>query len=260
VRRYLCVGINAYAGQELQGCVNDADDWSSALADRGYVGTVLTDTDATRANITAELRDLLVSARRGDTVVFQYSGHGTWLPDADGDEADGRDEALVPVDYDTAGLIVDDDLYRLVNDNRGSGVKALFVSDSCFSGTVTRAVAANSQKGAVRRGKARYLPPANFLSPANLETASRVQYTPKNTTSRTGAALLSGCRDDQVSYDAWFADRANGAFTRAAVDALTRTDPHNLTAWMNEIHKQITYDQDPQVSGTWWQKHMTRFV
>jgi metacaspase-1 len=30
---------------------------------------------------------------------MHYSGHGTQIPDDDGDEADGMDEALCPVDY-----------------------------------------------------------------------------------------------------------------------------------------------------------------
>ena len=43
----------------------------------------------------AWLRD---NARSNDLVLFFYSGHGTTLPDDDGDEDGGEDEALVPYD------------------------------------------------------------------------------------------------------------------------------------------------------------------
>ncbi len=36
------------------------------------------------------------------------SGHGGQIKDKDGDEVDGYDEVIFPVDYKTAGCIVDD--------------------------------------------------------------------------------------------------------------------------------------------------------
>lgn len=40
-----------------------------------------------------------------------YSGHGGKLRDDDSDEADGWDETLVPVDYEKAGQLRDDDVF-----------------------------------------------------------------------------------------------------------------------------------------------------
>jgi hypothetical protein len=37
------------------------------------------------------------------------SGHGTQQADRDGDEGDDGDEAICPLDYERAGLIIDDD-------------------------------------------------------------------------------------------------------------------------------------------------------
>lgn len=45
------------------------------------------------------------------TLITQYlldSGHGGQIKDKDGDEMDGYDEVIFPVDYQTAGCIVDD--------------------------------------------------------------------------------------------------------------------------------------------------------
>jgi hypothetical protein len=83
------------------------------------------------------LDELIGRARAGDLVVVQYSGHGSFVPDRDGDEPDGLDECLCPWDVATQGPIVDDELAAIYKD-RPRGVRLLMVSDSCHSGTVAR--------------------------------------------------------------------------------------------------------------------------
>lgn len=39
----------------------------------------------------------------GDTVWIHYSGHGGRVEDQDGDEDDGYDETLIPVDFQRKG-------------------------------------------------------------------------------------------------------------------------------------------------------------
>ena len=46
--------------------------------------------------------------RRGDVLLVHYSGHGSNVPDNDGDEADGRDEILCPTDLDWKDPLRDD--------------------------------------------------------------------------------------------------------------------------------------------------------
>ena len=52
----------------------------------------------------------LNSLTSGDVVLIQFAGHGTFVKDLDGDEADKFDEALCPVDFHAGSLILDDDL------------------------------------------------------------------------------------------------------------------------------------------------------
>ena len=91
-RKALLVGINDYApvgagGPDLRGCVNDVRDMANTLNALGIVratpGTmhILTDARATRANILNELRWLIQGAKRGDVLVFHYSGHGSQVVD-----------------------------------------------------------------------------------------------------------------------------------------------------------------------------------
>lgn len=78
-------------------------------------------------------------ASKNDLVLFYYSGHGTSIPDDNGDEHDGRDEAIVPYDLadsanwdDATRYIRDDQLKVWVNDISAAAVISFF--DSCFSG------------------------------------------------------------------------------------------------------------------------------
>ncbi len=41
-------------------------------------------------------------------------GHGGQTEDIDGDEEDGYDEVIYPVDFRTAGHIVDDEMHRIL--------------------------------------------------------------------------------------------------------------------------------------------------
>lgn len=243
----LTIGINRYEkpGSDLAGCVPDALDWQAALHERGFETTRLLDSEATGYNIRTHMASTLARARYRDTVVLTFSGHGTWVPDRDGDEADRRDEALCPYDLWTNGPILDDELYRLFQARR-FGVRLVFISDSCHSGTVHRLAA---QCGT---GTPRFLPPATFLSEPETKRAISVQHAPPKGFPRLGALLLAGCRDTEYSYDASFLGRPNGAFTRAALDCLD-VEPKNYRQWMAAIHYRLPsedYPQTPQLQGS----------
>ena len=89
----VCVGINNYPGtsNDLAGCVNDALDWEATLKARDFSVTTLLDSAAKKQAIVKALQRTIKKAKSGDTVVLTYSGHGSWQPDEDGDEPDGRD-------------------------------------------------------------------------------------------------------------------------------------------------------------------------
>ena len=47
-------------------------------------------------------------------IPYADSGHGGQTKDLDGDEADGYDEVIYPVDFNENGHIVDDDLHMIM--------------------------------------------------------------------------------------------------------------------------------------------------
>ncbi|CAN7750890.1 caspase family protein [Variovorax sp. LjRoot84] len=157
-RRALCVGIDDYPGQNaLRGCVNDTRTWSAALSSLGFEAATLTDSQATRQGILDALRTMLRGAGRGDVLVFHYSGHGCQVPDYDGDEDDGNDEALVPIDFEGGAFLIDDDL-RAVFAELPAGVNLTCFTDCCHSGTITRMLGRKPEPGETdARTRTRYL-------------------------------------------------------------------------------------------------------
>lgn len=144
-KRAVLIGIN-YVGQqgELSGCHNDVLNMKEYLMDvHGFAEenmTVLMDDgvhlDPTKDNILAAYEQIVAESASGDVVYCHYSGHGSKVTDRNGDEADGYDETLVPVDYYSAGMIKDDDLLKKLVLPMAAGVFATSIMDCCHSGTI----------------------------------------------------------------------------------------------------------------------------
>lgn len=238
MKKALCVGINNYPGtsNDLRGCVNDANDWSDLLWEYGFSAEMLLDSQGTRANILDKLNALVDAAGADDVIVFTYSGHGTSVYDTDGDEGDGYDEALYVYD----GILKDDEL-RVVIGGMNPEASLIVVSDSCFSGTVTRVLS---------EGTPRYVPPEKVLGGG---VNQRVLY-PE---SGMNEILISGCSDSEYSYDAYINGRYNGAMSRYAIDTIKGNKTATYKEFYNTLRSLLpsgSYPQSPQLEGNEGQK------
>lgn len=250
----LCVGINDYpgTGSDLSGCVNDANDWQAALAGRGYAVTMLLDANATRKNVLAALETLIASGKAGDSLVFTFSGHGSWIPDTGGDEIDQRDEMICPYDIMSNQYLLDDDLAEVFG-RKAAGVSLFFISDSCHSGSVSRLAPVPAVVPGIPRP--RILPPSVFVKDPKvakqLDAVAGMADQLPTATQKYPALLLAGCRDLELSYDASFNGRANGAFTYYALQALGG-NPATPRAWMKAVRESLPsvyYPQTPRLYG-----------
>lgn len=145
-RKALLIGIN-YFGQrgQLRGCINDVKNMSIFLNQNyGYARedmVILTDDQQnpmsipTKQNMLRAMHWLVKDARPHDSLFFHYSGHGGQTPDLDGDEEDGYDEVIYPVDFRTHGHIVDDEMHLIMVRSLLPGVRLTAIFDSCHSGT-----------------------------------------------------------------------------------------------------------------------------
>ncbi|XP_027106254.1 metacaspase-1 isoform X3 [Coffea arabica] len=90
----------------------------------------------TKYNIRKALQWLVQGCQSGDSLVFHYSGHGSQQRDLNGDEIDGYDEMLLPVDHQIEGTILDDEINATIVKPLPSGAKLHAIIDACHSGTV----------------------------------------------------------------------------------------------------------------------------
>jgi hypothetical protein len=265
-RTALCIGINDYpgTGSDLRGCVNDAHDWAATLTNKGFTVRQLLDSQATKAAMVTAFNELIGNAKAGDCIAITFSGHGTLAPDTNGDEADRYDEALCPYDIHQGQVLVDDEIHEMFN-KRALGVRLILISDSCHSGTVTRAAASDPDAGDAPR--IRFLPLASWLAedqlpkgasgrPLSQLPVSQVFSPWAGVVRATGDLLMAGCEEgpDHYSYDATFQNRFNGAFTYYALRAL-QTLPAQATYrdWHAAIRRSLpstNYPQKPQLVGT----------
>lgn len=144
--RSLLIGIN-YVGQqgELAGCHNDVSMMKAYIATHGYTGDeanckILMDDGVhgtpDHKGVIGGIRWLVDGAEAGDSLFMHYSGHGGSVKDTSGDEADGMDETLVPVDYQQSGQITDDEILKELVIGLPEGVTLTVVMDCCHSGSI----------------------------------------------------------------------------------------------------------------------------
>jgi len=219
---------------ELTACEFDANDMAAIARASRMKPTVLLTRRATRANALAAIRGASKSLKAGDLFFLTYSGHGGQVPDVTGEEQDKKDETWCLFD----GELIDDELYLELS-KFAEGVRVLVLSDSCHSGTVTRAPLGEAD--AVRRpGRSKMMPPAVAmrtyrehqafydklqkdvakeagrtlsLDPDAMLAAGRIIESQRLTTiageCKASVLLISGCQDNQTSMDG----DHNGAFT-----------------------------------------------
>eukprot|EP00092_Neocalanus_flemingeri_P043969 GFUD01048614.1.p1 GENE.GFUD01048614.1~~GFUD01048614.1.p1 ORF type:complete len:559 (-),score=79.34 GFUD01048614.1:813-2489(-) len=146
-KKALLIGINYFGqGGELRGCINDVNNIKSLVQSRGFSDdpshmVILTDDQRdprfqpTRENIIEGMLWLVSEAQPNDSLFFHYSGHGSQKMDQDSDEVDGSDETIVPLDYKSAGDIVDDEMNALLVQQLPRGARLTAIFDSCHSAT-----------------------------------------------------------------------------------------------------------------------------
>jgi hypothetical protein len=265
-KKAVLIGVNRYQipGADLRGCVNDVKNLSSVLTQHYGFGSsdvmTLVDDKATKKNIQAAIKQTVGGAKKGDVVLLHFSGHGSNVPDNDGDEADYRDEILCPHDLDWKNPLTDDWL-RATFDKMRDGVSLTVIFDCCHSGTATRAVLPPDAPIIPR-----YLPSPWDLVAA--ESGRKMRGTVRATvhgasrqarkrsdvvTADIPEILVSGCRDYQTSADARIGGSFNGALTYNLVAALKEAKGKIS---YRDMHKRALarlkadgYDQIPQLEG-----------
>ena len=229
----LHIGLNSVNPDHYEGwagplaaCEFDANDMRDLAQAQGMKASVLLTPDATRNKTLAGIRAAAKALKAGDLFFLSYSGHGGQVDDVSGeDETDKLDETWCLFD----GQLIDDELYFELTKFK-KGVRIIVLSDSCHSGTVTRArvVPKPSEKlmppdkavevykahKAFYDGLQKAIMKATKSAPTDPDAAlAHVAVSGRlgNVSALMKAAviLISGCQDNQTSMDG----NRNGAFT-----------------------------------------------
>lgn len=109
---------------------------------------------ATHDNIMAAFKRLYHDVKKNDQVFVYYSGHGSQIPDTNGDEKDKWDETLVSIDArDKNGtgvfsnMVIDDELDDAFKRIEDKGVNTVMITDACHSGSITRSIVGTKNIG-----------------------------------------------------------------------------------------------------------------
>lgn len=154
--RALIVGIGAAYGN-LPSAQKDIELATAIAGKMGLSSSAirtLTENEATKEAILSGLSWVKDGIKDGGKGFIYYSGHGTQETNLVGDEDDGCDEAWVPVDFRKGSkfnFIIDDEIGKIL-EGIGRG-QVLIVSDSCHSGTMTKALASSDLQSSSNRGK-----------------------------------------------------------------------------------------------------------
>ncbi|KAI9057303.1 hypothetical protein FKP32DRAFT_1584268 [Trametes sanguinea] len=284
-KKALCIGIN-YFGQsaELKGCINDARNMVQFLKEYwGYREedmVVLTD-DATnprqiptKDNMLAAMQWLVRDAQPNDSLFFHYSGHGGQTKDLDGDEADGYDEVIYPVDFQQAGHIVDDIMHDIMVKPLPPGCRLTAIFDSCHSGSALDLPYIYSTEGKIKEPNLAAEAGQGLLSAVTsyargdmggvfssvsglLKTATgggqRADKISKATkTSPADVISFSGCKDSQTSADTFEAGQSTGAMSYAFTTCLRQNRQQSYQQLLINIRAILRekYSQKPQLSSS----------
>lgn len=227
-----------------------------------------------KANMLRAMEWLVKDARPDDSLFFHYSGHGGQTKDLDGDEDDGYDEVIYPVDFATNGHIVDDLLHDIMVKPLPPGCRLTAIFDSCHSGTALDLPYIYSTEGKIKEPNllaeagmgllgavnsyARGDIMGVFKGAADLvkvatggsQKAEKIARATK--TSPADAISWSGCKDSQTSADTEEAGLATGAMSYAFIAALDENPQQSYQQLLVKIREILRekYDQKPQLSSS----------
>ncbi len=254
-KKALLVGLNyPNTSYTLSGCWNDVDSLKKLLVEKyGYSPNNIlimkddgTNADPTASNVLKALNWLLcptcilsnwkncnhlVDNYTGSDrkLFFSFSGHGTYFTDQDGDEKDGKDEAIYCKDY----CIDDDMLYKNFVSKVPAGDNVVGCLDCCHSGSIMDL-------------KTSYHPGVSDDNVILEMNAGKYEV-------KGNVKMISGCQDSQTSADAWIdiVKKYQGALTHGLVEILTSEPGINIGNLCNKVNKYMkdnNYSQRPVIS------------
>lgn len=216
-KRAFLVGISEYTNltqssddiwSNIHGA-NDVELLSQTLKKQNFNIKKLTNRAATAQQIRKEIVHFISSCHSGDIVYLHFSCHGQPVEDLNGDETDGWDEALVPINaqkvyqekkYTGENHIIDDELndyLRSLRTKVGTTGFVYVVIDACHAGSSYRGD--EEKDSVIIRGTNRGFTSTGKQFVPRIDKRGKIRVDKSN--SMANICILEACRSYQVNSE-----------------------------------------------------------
>lgn len=237
-KRAFLVGISEYSStpqssddiwSNIHGA-NDVELLSQTLKKQEFIIKKLINKAATAQQIRKELAKFVSTCNSGDIVYLHFSCHGQPVEDLNGDEKDGWDEALVPINaqkvykkgkYAGENHIIDDELndyLRSLRTKVGTKGFVYVVIDACHAGSSYRGD--EEEDSVIIRGTNKGFSISNKQYTPRIDKRGKIKI--EKNASMANICILEACRSYQVNSEI----RENGKYYGSLsfyVDRILRT-------------------------------------
>lgn len=196
--------LTSYQWNDING-VEDVNLICQFLKKQGFTTTTLLDEQATFDNITTKITLFIENTKKGDLVYLHFSTHGQPVEDVNGDEEDGWDESIVPIDaykiyekgvYEGKKHLTDDILNKFIKKLRekiGPNGFLYVVIDACHAGTSSR-----TNDESVRGTHVGFTFNNKVFKPS---TNKKSHYQVEASVKMSNVLFIEACRSDQVNKE-----------------------------------------------------------
>lgn len=257
-KRAFLVGISEYTNltqpsddewSNIHG-VNDVDLLSKTLKKQGFYIKKITDKGATAHQIRKELPRFISTCHPGDIVYLHFSCHGQPVEDLNGDEKDGWDEALVPINaqkvyqekkYTGENHIIDDELngyLRSLRTKVGTTGFVYVVIDACHAGSSYRGD--EEKDSVIIRGTNRGFTSTGKQFAPRIDKRGKVRV--DKSTSMANICILEACRSYQVNSEIKENGKYYGSLSFYVDKTLKTTELGKDISWTEKVASLMNKD------------------
>lgn len=196
------------------------------------------------------MENFIEDAEEGDSLVIQFSCHGTQISTTDTNEVDGFSEALCLYDK----YLIDQEIEAILSKLKPN-IKLTIISDSCYSGNLTRDIKSDYIKP--RCAQPHKLPVIHTIK------KRRRLFRLVDDQEQMNHILISGCDEGETSADGCFNGIYEGAMSHYGIKTIRENKDLTYQTFYDILKGYIPNDlylQHPQLECSSLSKNLPLFV
>jgi len=257
-RRAFLVGISDYHTSKSEPLnsewanihgTNDVELLATTLREQKFEITTIKNRSAKADRIRKEINTFASHCKSGDIIYLHFSCHGQPVEDIDGDEEDGWDEAIVPVDalkeyqegkYMGENHITDDELngyLKTIRKQVGPEGFVYVVIDACHAGSSYRG---DEEDSIIIRGTDRGFSMSNKPYTPRIDKRGKIKV--EKSASMANVCILEACRSYQVNSEIWEKGKYYGSLSYYVNKTLQSMKLGKNSSWTERVAQLMNQD------------------